>query len=199
MSQEKQVTNELVEKMSPEYVTEVLKTGYAGFSAAGVFVDRRQDPSALPVKKNSKLGIPQPAEVTPPSAQTPPEPPASSDIVPPPAQTPPEPPAPDESSTSTGKKPDRIDNPDKSSDSEAGKEDGNPPAARNRESKKPMTSFRFEFEILDGRRQIVDRQYVSVEANSEAEAIDQAVAKLQVKEGCTHRYTGNFSRKSVEA
>lgn len=185
MSQQKQVTQAMLATATPEFIEEVVKKGFAGVTADGGLVDRRDvvNLDSVPVQKNAKLGIPAPAEISP-------EAPAAPDST----QTPPVPQAPPAASQPAPGAA-HVDNADKSKDPSASKNKG----GSAQDSKKPLSRFRFEFEITDGAKKVVGRKYVQADAATEAEAIDLAVAKLEVPEGCTHRYTGNFSKKTVEA
>lgn len=42
---------------------EVIESGYAGVSRNGMIVDRRNEPSALPVQKNVLMNVPEPKPV----------------------------------------------------------------------------------------------------------------------------------------
>lgn len=44
-------------------IYEINQSGYAGILSNGNIVDRRKYPTAIPVQKNSLLGIPEPKEL----------------------------------------------------------------------------------------------------------------------------------------
>ena len=44
-------------------IFEINKSGYAGILPNGNIVDRRKEPTAIPVQKNSLLGIPETKEI----------------------------------------------------------------------------------------------------------------------------------------
>lgn len=45
-------------------IFEINQSGYAGINRKGHIVDRRMDPDAIPVQKNTLLGIPEAKELT---------------------------------------------------------------------------------------------------------------------------------------
>lgn len=146
-----QITKAIFEKATPEFIEEVVKKGYAGVTADGGLVDRRANPEAVAIQKNSKLGIPDPVDLSTPHSSPP----------------------------SGGQ--------------------GQPPEGAQPNAKKSMRfRFSFVFEILDGVRRVVGRKTVSTESESEAEAIEAAIAKLEIPDGCTHRYTGEFKRTVID-
>ncbi len=56
--------------MTPEHIEKMnalIKSGYAGVLSNGNIVDRREYPEAIPVQKNSLLGVPEPKELKPQS------------------------------------------------------------------------------------------------------------------------------------
>ncbi len=44
-------------------IHEINESGYAGVLPNGMIVDRRKQPEAIPVQKNSLLGIPEPKDL----------------------------------------------------------------------------------------------------------------------------------------
>lgn len=46
-----------------EKIQQIKKEGYAGVDYCGSIVDRREFPNAVPMQKNSLLGIPEPKDV----------------------------------------------------------------------------------------------------------------------------------------
>lgn len=58
------MTKEQIAEML-KFQADVVQKGYAGVvKGTGMLVDRRQHPDAIPVQKNTLLGVPEPKEVT---------------------------------------------------------------------------------------------------------------------------------------
>jgi len=61
----KEQLDKIVQTVSSNHlkIKELQESGYAGISSTGSIVDRREFPNAIPMKKNSAFGIPEPIDL----------------------------------------------------------------------------------------------------------------------------------------
>lgn len=57
------MNNKPKQKQIPNYIEDLVKSGYAGILSGGGIVDRRKATNAIPLQKNEQLGIPEPKEI----------------------------------------------------------------------------------------------------------------------------------------